>query len=98
MSANGRRFMCFGTLGLPEPTMGCIDKNAWNQLIFETTKPVVEKNRLEGVYDAGIAYSRSAIQHSDKLEIMQQIGEVVTTWLLYGPVPLHRYDHRQPLS
>lgn len=32
------------SLGLPEPTMGYIDKNAWNELIFETTKPVVEKN------------------------------------------------------
>ncbi|MCK1621815.1 hypothetical protein IVA98_00795 [Bradyrhizobium sp. 160] len=75
------------SLSLPEPTMGYNDKNAWNELIFETTKPVVEKQLLEGVYDAGVAYSRSALEHPEKLEIMQEIGEVVTTWLLYGPRP-----------
>lgn len=75
------------SLSLPEPTMGYNDKNAWNELIFETTKPVVEKKLLEGVYDAGVAYSRSALEHPEKLEIMQEIGEVVTTWLLYGPRP-----------
>jgi len=75
------------TLGLPEPTVGYIDPKAWNKLNFETTKPVVEKKLLEGVYDAGVAYSRSALEHPDKLEIVQEIGEVVTTWLLYGPRP-----------
>jgi hypothetical protein len=35
--------------------------------------------------DAGIAYVRTAVDHPDQVEIMQEIGEVVTTWLLYGP-------------
>ncbi|WP_271566987.1 MULTISPECIES: hypothetical protein [unclassified Bradyrhizobium] len=52
-----------GRWGLPEPTVGYIDPKAWNKLNFETTKPVVEKKLLEGVYDAGVAYSRAALEH-----------------------------------
>ncbi|MGY3146120.1 hypothetical protein ACVWYQ_003119 [Bradyrhizobium sp. USDA 3397] len=62
------------TLGLPEPTMGYIDTNAWNQLILETTKPVVEKKLLEGVYDAGVAYSRSALEHPDEIEAYRRLA------------------------
>ncbi|WP_128915997.1 hypothetical protein [Bradyrhizobium nanningense] len=65
--------------------MGYIDPKAWNKLISEQQKPVVEKNLLLGVYDAE-ACSRSALEYPDKLEILQGVGEVVTTWLLYGPV------------
>ncbi|MDF0516724.1 hypothetical protein P0R31_05705 [Bradyrhizobium yuanmingense] len=54
--------------------MGYIDTNAWNQLILETTKPVVEKKLLEGVYDAGVAYSRSALEHPDEIEAYRRLA------------------------
>ena len=77
-------------LGLPEPTLGYINSDVWDELTFETTKPVVEEKLLAGVYDAGVAYSRSAIEHPDTLEIIQEIGEVVTTWIVYGPEPRYQ--------
>jgi hypothetical protein len=71
-------------LGLPEPTLGYINPSDWDELVLETTKPVVEKNLLQGKYDAGIAYVSSAEEHPEHIEIMKAIGEVVTTWIVYG--------------
>ncbi|NRP75782.1 hypothetical protein ILFOPFJJ_06705 [Ensifer psoraleae] len=49
------------TLGLPKPTMGYIDPDAWEELIFETTKPVVE-TKLKAHTMLG---SLTADQHSN---------------------------------
>lgn len=77
-------------LGLPEPTLGYINTADWDELIFETTKPVVAEKLLAGSYDAGIAYVRTASENPEQIEIMQHIGEVVTTWILYGPRPRYQ--------
>lgn len=78
------------TLGLPQPTLGYINEDEWDELVFETTKPVVEQKLLDGSYDAGVAYVASVERHPNKLELIQEIGQVVTTWLLYGCQP--RFD------
>lgn len=72
-------------IGLPEPTLGYINASQWEEIIYETTKPVVEKNILAGQYEAGIAYVKTATKNPEKIEIMEYIGEVVTSWILYGP-------------
>ncbi|WP_271553170.1 hypothetical protein [Bradyrhizobium sp. CCBAU 45394] len=58
--------------GTPRADGGVYRPKAWNKLNFETTKPVGEKKLLEGVYDAGVAYSRAALEHPDKLEICRK--------------------------
>lgn len=77
-------------IGLPEPTLGYINKSDWDELIFETTKPVVAINLLNGKYDAGIAYVKTATDNPDVIEVLEVIGEVVTTWILYGPTPRYQ--------
>lgn len=72
------------SLGIPEPSMGYINPADWSEIIFENTKPTVTKNLLLGKYDAGFAYERDAIEHPDDLEVVRTIGEVVTSWVVYG--------------
>ncbi|WP_425088991.1 hypothetical protein [Stappia sp.] len=78
------------TLGVPEPALGYVNEADWREITFETTKPVVEQGLLAGRYEAGVAYTRSARDHSETLEVMRVIGEVVTTWIVYGPKPRYR--------
>lgn len=72
------------SLGIPEPAMGYINPEDWDEIVFESTKPVVTANLLAGKYDAGFAYIRDAENHPDQLEICKAVGEVVTTWIVYS--------------
>lgn len=78
------------SIGLPRAALGYITPDDWDEIVFETTKPVVSEKLLAGAYDAGIAYIRTATENPDRVEIVQEIGEVVTTWILYGPRPRYR--------
>lgn len=85
-----RAFAVPRTLGVPEPALGYVEEADWNEITFETTKPVVEQGLLAGRYDAGVAYTRSVRDHPETLEVMRVIGEVVTTWIVFGPTPRYR--------
>ncbi len=78
------------SIGLPRAALGYITPDDWDEIVFETTKPVVSEKLLAGAYDAGIAYIHTATENPDMVEIVQEIGEVVTTWILYGPRPRYR--------
>lgn len=75
------------SLGIPEPAMGYITPEDWEEIVFESTKPVVTTNLLAGKYDAGFAYVRDAVNHPETLEICETVGEVVTTWIVYAKAP-----------
>lgn len=77
-------------LALPEPTLGYINVDDWDEVIFETSKPVVAAKLLAGEYDAGLAYTFVATENPDRIELLETFGEVVTTWLLYGPRARYR--------
>ncbi|WP_029057818.1 hypothetical protein [Stappia stellulata] len=50
----------------------------------------VEEGLLAGRYDAGVVCTRSARDQFDTLEMMRVIGEVVTSWIAYGPKVRYR--------
>ncbi len=72
------------SLGIPEPAMGYIEASDWQEIFFESTKPIVTANLLKGKYDAGFAYVRDADNYPELLEVCNIIGEVVTTWIVYS--------------
>lgn len=78
------------SIGLPKAALGYITAADWEEIVFETTKPVVAAKLLAGSYDAGLTYVRTAVENPDIVEVVQEIGEVVTTWILYGPKPRYR--------
>lgn len=71
------------TLGLVPATTGYIDTRGYD-ITWEASKPIVGRRLLEGAYDAGLTYRALADEHPDELAVMEGIGEVDTTWLVYG--------------
>lgn len=72
------------TLGLVPATAGYIDEGAWGEIIEVTSKPVVARELLEGRYEAGLTHLEHAELHPEQLRVEQEIGEIDTTWVVYG--------------
>jgi hypothetical protein len=72
------------TLGLVPATAGYIDEGAWGEIVEVTSKPIVARELLEGRYDAGLTHLEHAERHPEQLRIEQEIGEIDTTWVVYG--------------
>ncbi|HEY2054320.1 MAG TPA: hypothetical protein VGH14_10340 [Solirubrobacterales bacterium] len=72
------------TLGLVPATAGYIDEGDWDEIIDVASKPIVARELLEGRYEAGLTHLEYAEQHPERLRIEQKIGEIDTTWVVYG--------------
>ena len=72
------------TLGLVPATAGYIDEGAWEEIVEVTSKPVVARELLEGRYEAGLTHLEHAERHPERLRVEQEIGEIDTTWVVYG--------------
>lgn len=72
------------TLGLVPATAGYIDREAWDEIIDVQSKPIVAEELLAGRYDAGLTHLEHAGRHPERLRVMEEIGEIDTTWILYG--------------
>jgi len=72
------------TLGLVPATAGYIDKDDWGEIVDVVSKPVVAKELLEGRYDAGLTHLEHLAAHEDELRLESEIGEIDTTWVVYG--------------
>ena len=72
------------TLGLVPATAGYIDEAAWGEIIEVTSKPIVARELLEGRYEAGLTHLEHAQLHPERLRVDQEIGEIDTTWVVYG--------------
>ena len=72
------------TLGLVPATAGYIDEGAWGEIIEVTSKPIVARELLEGRYEAGLTHLEHAERHPEQLRVEQEIGEIDTTWVVYG--------------
>jgi hypothetical protein len=72
------------TLGLVPATAGYIDEGAWGEIIEVTSKPIVARELLEGRYEAGLTHLEHAQLHPEQLRVEQEIGEIDTTWVVYG--------------
>jgi hypothetical protein len=72
------------SLGLVPATAGYIDRDEWEQIIDVQSKPIVAEELLEGRYDAGLTHLEHLKIHPDELRLDLEIGEIDTTWLVYG--------------
>jgi len=72
------------SLGLVPATAGYVDKAEWEEIVDVVSKPVVARELLEGRYDAGLTHLEHLEEHRDELRLELEIGEIDTTWVVYG--------------
>lgn len=72
------------TLGLVPATAGYIDRGDWAEIIDVQSKPIVAAELLAGRYDAGLTHLEHLAAHPDRLRLVNEIGEIDTTWVVYG--------------
>jgi hypothetical protein len=72
------------TLGLVPATSGYIDRSAWDEIVDVQSKPIVAEELLAGRYDAGLTHLEHLEAHPDELCLVEEIGEIDTTWVVYG--------------
>jgi hypothetical protein len=72
------------TLGLVPATAGYVDLTSWDQVIDVQSKPIVATELLAGRYEAGLTHLEHLAAHPSELRLIEEIGEVDTTWLVYG--------------
>lgn len=72
------------SLGIVPATKGYVDLSDWEEIIDVVSKPVVGEELLAGRYDSGLTHMEHFEEHSDELRLDLDIGEIDTTWLVYG--------------
>lgn len=72
------------SLGIVPATKGYVDLSQWEEIVDVVSKPVVGEELLAGRYDAGLTHIEHLEEHEDKLRLDLDIGEIDTTWLVYG--------------
>lgn len=72
------------TLGLVPATAGYIDEGDWEEIVDVVSKPIVARGLLEGRYEAGLTHLEYAERYPERLRIDKEIGEIDTTWVVYG--------------
>jgi hypothetical protein len=72
------------TLGLVPATAGYVDLSVWDEVIDVQSKPIVAEELLAGRYDAGLTHLEHLAAHPDDLSLVEEIGEIDTTWVVYG--------------
>jgi hypothetical protein len=72
------------SLGLVPATAGYIDPADWDQIIDVQSKPIVAEGLLAGRYEAGLTHLEHLAAHPDELRLDEEIGEIDTTWVVYG--------------
>lgn len=72
------------SLGIVPATKGYIDLSGWEEVIDVVSKPVVGEELLAGRYDSGLTHMEHFEEHEDELRLDLDIGEIDTTWVVYG--------------
>jgi hypothetical protein len=72
------------TLGLVPATAGYIDRDDWEKIIDVQSKPIVAEELLRGEYDSGLTHLEHLDLHREELRLDLEIGEIDTTWVVYG--------------
>jgi len=72
------------SLGIVPATKGYIDLSQWEEIVDVVSKPVVGEELLAGRYDSGLTHIEHFEEHEDKLRLDLDIGEIDTTWVVYG--------------
>lgn len=72
------------SLGIVPATKGYVDLSQWEEVIDVVSKPVVGEELLAGRYDSGLTHLEHLEEHPGELRLDLDIGEIDTTWLVYG--------------
>jgi hypothetical protein len=72
------------SLGIVPATHGYVDLSQWEEVIDVQSKPIVAEELLAGRYDAGLTHLEHLAAHEDELRLDLEIGEIDTTWVVYG--------------
>jgi hypothetical protein len=72
------------SLGIVPATKGYVDLSQWDEIVDVVSKPVVGEGLLRGDYDSGLTHMEHFEEHSDELRLDLDIGEIDTTWVVYG--------------
>jgi hypothetical protein len=72
------------SLGIVPATEGYVDLDEWEEVIPQISKPLIAEGLLRGDYDAGLTHLEHLEKHPDLLRLDLEIGEIDTTWVVYG--------------
>lgn len=72
------------SLGIVPATKGYVDLSQWDEIIDVVSKPVVGEELLAGRYDSGLTHMEHFEEHQSELRLDLDIGEIDTTWVVYG--------------
>jgi len=72
------------SLGIVPATKGYVDLSRWEEIVDVPSKPIVAEELLEGRYDSGLTHMEHVEEHADELRLDLDIGEIDTTWVVYG--------------
>jgi hypothetical protein len=80
------------SLGIVPATEGYVDLSRWEEVIPQISKPLIAEALLRGDYDAGLTHLEHLKKHPDLLRLDLEIGEIDTTWVVYGTRKRFRGD------
>jgi hypothetical protein len=72
------------SIGIVPATKGYVDLSPWDEVIDVASKPIVGEGLLRGDYDSGLTHMEHLEEHADELRLDLDIGEIDTTWVVYG--------------
>jgi len=72
------------SLGIVPATKGYVDLSGWEEVIDVASKPLVAEGLIRGDYDSGLTHMEHVTEHADELRLDLDIGEIDTTWVVYG--------------
>jgi hypothetical protein len=72
------------SLGIVPATKGYVDLSQWDEIVDVASKPLVGEGLLRGDYDSGLTHMEHFEEHRDQLRLDLDIGEIDTTWVVYG--------------
>jgi hypothetical protein len=72
------------SLGIVEATEGYVDLSEWEVKVPQISKPLAAEGLLRGDFDAALTHLEHLALHPDELKLEREIGEVDTTWVVYG--------------
>jgi hypothetical protein len=72
------------SIGIVPATKGYVDLSQWEEVIDVASKPIVGEGLLRGDYDSGLTHMEQLTEHAEELRLDLDIGEIDTTWVVYG--------------
>ncbi len=72
------------SLGIVPATKGYVDLSQWEEIVDVASKPIVAEGLMRGDYDSGLTHMEHVTEHADELRLDLDIGEIDTTWVVYG--------------